>query len=665
MRTLFAASVVCGLCWPVAAADPTIKTDRHGDPLPAGALMRLGTIRNRAPITGFGIAKDGTVVTIGPGADVRRWRATEDKNAEPFLLPPVGPSIWHNHPIVSPNGRYVAACSKEKVFVWETPTDGRVKPKEVAAFEIRLPGSYCFSPDGTKLVVTTGQELFESLQRKCPAYLCDLRTGKASEVEGDFTGFCAVNFSGDGTRAVALADGGFYLLDTTTAKKVAGFKFEKLSYDACALNHRGDLLVAQPYLQQSKFEWHFFDALTGKRRDDLVGPDGGDWATFAPDGKTVLVGDHNGIQWWDPAARKLIRRFEGCASPVPARFSPDGKTLVVSSGHVLLRWDVATGKPLFPEQGSGHAQALTGLGISPDGKRIASSGRDGRLCVWDAATGAGLWRAPADQWTCPRINYSPDGKFLYAGVPNRNEVVKYDAGTGKELLKLIGDAKQPKRGGVETIRVAADGKTVSALISPSEVLQYAQFVVWDSSTGARLKTAHVYDKECRNSDLSPDGACIAIGSDPAMVIPVAEQSVNYLKEAKLRSAGTPAFSDDGKWLTVIARANTPDGVFHSWAVVYSTKTWKEVCSVSVAESARAALSPDGKTLAVAANDKLEFYDTATAKPFSEYKLPIGSWNKGLLGSTTVVRFTPDGTKLVSGHADTTALVWAVPARPAK
>jgi hypothetical protein len=76
-------------------------------------------------------------------------------------------------------------------------------------------------------------------------------------------------------------------------------------------------------------------------------------------------------------------------------------------------------------------------------------------------------------------------------------------------------------------------------------------------------------------------------------------------------------------------------------------------------------APDCRTLATAAGDALEFFDVETGKSLGRYRLPLGDWKHSRYPFTDSIRFTPDGKKLISGHLDTTALVWAVPARPGK
>ena len=379
---------------PCGAADPPAKTDRYGDPLPPGALMRWVRSATARPITGFGIQKDGIVVTVGPGADVRAGTPRTTRARSRSALPLERAKTFNNDPQVSPDGKLVAVSTNEKVFVWETPTAAKVKPKEVAAFEIARAGLFRFSPDGTKLVVTAEHDQISTI------HVCDIKTGKTTSLNANPRYIEGVHFSGDGKRVGVVADFDFYFLDAVTGEQLAKYRTDGRMSSAFALNHTGDVLAARMDYSGPKYEFRFTDPLTGKKLDGLTGPEGWvRWISFTADGKALLVGDRSGIRWWDPTAAKPIHTFEGIAfdafnhQHTPARFSPDGKTLVAHNGYVLLRWDANTGKPSFPEQNLGHGAYIHGVGVSPDGKRIATGGMDSRVCVWDAATGKELSHA--------------------------------------------------------------------------------------------------------------------------------------------------------------------------------------------------------------------------------------------------------------------------------
>jgi WD40 repeat protein len=649
----------------VSAADPPARLDRHGDPLPAGALLRLGTLRNRALITGFGIEKDGTVVTVGPGADVRRWNPADDRSDEPIQLSLKAPETVNNSPQVSPDGKLVAACSDEKLFVWTVPTDPNVKPKEVAAFALARTRLFRFSPDGTKLVVTTEQGEFATV------HVCVIGTGKVTTLEctpGDIAG---VNFSGDGKRVGVVSDADFYLLDALTGKQLAKYQPAGQTSAAFALNHTGDVLAYPASSPGLKHGFCFLDASTGKKREGLTGPEGSVyWVDFAADGKTLLVGDRSSIRWWDPVAAKLIRTFEGLTAEsfalqrTPARFSPDGKMLVAHNGAVLLRWNADTGKALFPEHDVGHGGYVNGVGVSPDSKRIATRGMDDRVCVWDAVTGKELWHAPAEWTNAPAIDFSPEGKFLYVGGPARGEALKLDARTGKTVTKFATDPKGPKQAHVYSVRVSKDGKTVFALSGPLNGSDPGFVTSWDANTGERTKAIELKES-LTHGDLSPGAEFVSIDEPSFGGVYAVGGVKNLLGGAQLPGVYFLGhFSDDGKWFTLIG--GEPNGAdWKQSVVVVSTLNWSAACTVPTANRARAALSPDGRTLAVADGEKLEFYDTATTRSLGGHRVPAGPWAKALFGYTTVLRFTPDGTKLISGHSDTTALVWLVPQRPAK
>jgi WD40 repeat protein len=108
-----------------------------------------------------------------------------------------------------------------------------------------------------------------------------------------------------------------------------------------------------------------------------------------------------------------------------AVFSPDGKTLAVgqggesdgTSGKVTLV-DPATGairKELTP----GHLNGLTDIAFHPDGKTLASCGRDTMVGIWDVESGKllkalGKGRGGQFKDWIHAVAYSPDGRWLAA-----------------------------------------------------------------------------------------------------------------------------------------------------------------------------------------------------------------------------------------------------------
>lgn len=149
MRVLCA--LVC-LTGSALAADPP-KKDAYGDPLPEGAVLRLGTARCRDLTLACGVRPDGTIVTVNERWQVRVWGPTAERPGHTVPLPVPKSQAVFGVPQVSPDGRHVAARTDQKVIVWEVPRDARGRLTEVAAFEIPNPDLLRFSPDGTRVAV--------------------------------------------------------------------------------------------------------------------------------------------------------------------------------------------------------------------------------------------------------------------------------------------------------------------------------------------------------------------------------------------------------------------------------------------------------------------------------------------------------------------------------
>jgi WD40 repeat protein len=146
---------------------------------------------------------------------------------------------------------------------------------------------------------------------------------------------------------------------------------------------------------------------------------------FSPDGQLAVTSESGYLFLRDVATGEVLReaRIETIIEQRPgftntriynvvdAAFTPDGDYLVCGGeqGRIAV-FDVATGK--VQTSWDGHDGDVSAIAISPDSRTIASAGDDRLLRLWDLATGRELARWEPHQNSTTVIQFSPDGRGL-------------------------------------------------------------------------------------------------------------------------------------------------------------------------------------------------------------------------------------------------------------
>ena len=311
-------------------AEKQVRTDLHGDPLPPGAIARMGTVRLRhdAFVNSVAFAPDGkTIASASDDKTVRLWDVASGKEIRQFR----GHQDVVRSVAFSPNGKMVASASGDKtVRLWDVASGTEIR--QCQGHQAGA-SSVVFSPDG-KTVASAGDDT--------RVRLWDVVSGtEIRQCQGHQAGVSSAVFSPDGKTLASVS------WDNTV---------------------------------------RLWDVASGREIRQLRGHQGiqGVWSVmYSPDGKTLAsASDDRTVRLWEVASGREICQCQGHLFPVRSVvYSPDGKTVASASVDQTVRlWEAANGKEIKKLQA--QQGVVLAVAFSPDGRTLASGGHSGTVLVW-------------------------------------------------------------------------------------------------------------------------------------------------------------------------------------------------------------------------------------------------------------------------------------------
>jgi RNA polymerase sigma factor (sigma-70 family) len=664
---------------PVATEPPDDSermVDRYGDPLPPGAVVRLGTVRYRYNSHGSHFLPDGKTVVSVVEQDrmvIKLWNARTGRLIREFdtgLIshPQMGTALSRDGKRFAVSGQLHDNAKQEwrgAAAVFDLDSGKAIRLIECDAviwLTMSQDGKTLFTLDGSGNVlvndVATGKELIRQqfkpgrllpgielspdgstillADRSVPSsfFLWKWqRAEKPREVPVPKRRVAKMTFSPDGKHLAASCedDPGVLLLDADDGKLLRKLElpdFEPYRHFSVAFAPNGKLLAAWAATNEETCV-HLWDPATGKFLQRL--PISGAPA-FSPDSTLLLAGS----RIWDLAASKELSANNEAHLREVDHIVTGGKDVVVTAtwDRTIRVWDATSGKHRLS---IAHSGRIRDMALSPDGKKLVTSTLlgDNSVSIWDVATGKRIYRLCGHGRLGGRgaVVFTPDGNAVLSWGDDM-QLRKWDTRTGKAVSELRirpTGIEVPDDEDADNVIEILDGKHD---IGPASFTQDAKhfvlkadggFFVFDATTGKELRWFSSDADRHYNLTLSPDGKyALASTRDKARQIKLPDGSVRWV---------SPTEHYVRYWDLAKGELRTP-------------------VLIPEEDPGAVAFNPDGQLFAVASSmpgAKIRLFETSTGREVRKIE--------GFKGTVRSLAFMPDGKRLVSGMSDSSALIW--------
>jgi WD40 repeat protein len=218
------------------------------------------------------------------------------------------------------------------------------------------------------------------------------------------------------------------------------------------------------------------------------------------DNAAIVVGPGPLLERWDLASGDLTPLAELPETALSRAISGDRKLVAVGCRHsTAVLFDVETGQ--LRHRLKTVSLDVEHVAISPDGKRLATSGVGEEIELWNTDTGRHerTLAGHANRTLC--MAFSPDGLMLASGGSDQN-ICLWELASGRRLVTLTGQAAA-----ITTLAFSPDGRNLASGSS-----QPASIQLWDLITWQPLIVTPQYPDAVAALSFTPDGRSVIMGS---------------------------------------------------------------------------------------------------------------------------------------------------------